>query len=77
MLVPGAIAATCPASVMKVPAEAAQAPWGVTYTMTGSFAFSIAWMMSLVEASRPPGVSSSISTAIAPSASLCAMACWR
>ena len=30
MLVPGAIAATCPASVMKVPAEAAQAPCGAT-----------------------------------------------
>ena len=77
MLVPGAIAATCPASVMKVPAEAAQAPCGETNTITGSFALSIAWMMSLVDASRPPGVSSSISTATAPSASLCRIACWR
>ena len=30
MLVPGAMAATWPAMVMKVPAEAAQAPWGET-----------------------------------------------
>ena len=30
MLDPGAIAATFPAMVMKVPAEPAQAPWGAT-----------------------------------------------
>ena len=47
MLEPGAIAATCPASVMKVPAEPAQAPCGATYTTMGTREASIAWMMSL------------------------------
>jgi hypothetical protein len=76
MLVPGAMAATCPARVMKVPAEAAQAPRGATYTTTGTRALRIAWMMSLVEESSPPGVSSSMSRASACSRSLWAMACW-
>ena len=42
MLVPGAMAATWAASVMKVPAEAAQAPWGDTYTTTAPVAFRMA-----------------------------------
>ena len=65
--VPGAIAATWPAIVMKVPADPAQAPCGATYTITGTLALSIAWMMSLVAETRPPGVSSSRISATAPS----------
>ncbi len=64
------MAATWEASVMNVPAEPAHAPWGDTYTMTGTRAFRIDWMMSFVDASRPPGVSSAISTAAAPSSAL-------
>ena len=56
MLVPGIIAATFAASVMKVPADVAVAPRGVTKTMVGTVAFSIAWMMSWVDETRPPGV---------------------
>ena len=76
MLVPGAMAATWPAMVMKVPAEAAQAPRGDTNTTTGTRALRIAWMMSFVDESRPPGVSSSISRAAAFSASLWRIAFW-
>ena len=36
MLEPGAIAATCAASVMNVPAEPAHAPCGATYTTIGT-----------------------------------------
>ncbi len=56
MLVAGAIAATCAAMVMKTPAEAARAPVGATYTMTGISAFRMAWAMDRMERSRPPGV---------------------
>jgi len=66
MVEPGAIAATWPDSVMNVPAEAAQAPRGDTYTTTGSSAFRIAVTMSLVDVTSPPGVSSSITRAAAP-----------
>ncbi len=66
MLVPGIIAATFAASVMKVPADVAVAPRGLTKTIVGTVAFNIAWMMSWVDETRPPGVSSSISTAAAP-----------
>ncbi len=61
---------------MKVPAEPAQAPCGDTYTTIGTVALSIAWMMSLVAETRPPGVSSSRISATAPSAALCAIAAW-
>ena len=40
MFVAGAIAATCAAIVMNTPADAARAPVGATYTMTGSGALS-------------------------------------
>jgi len=73
MLVPGAIAATCPAMVMKVPAEPAQAPCGATYTSTGTRALSIAWITSLVDSTSPPGVSSWSSSASAPACSARAM----
>ena len=36
MFVAGAIAATAPAMVMNVPADAARAPDGATYVTTGS-----------------------------------------
>ena len=36
MFVPGAIAATCAAIVMKTPADAARDPGGATYTATGT-----------------------------------------
>ena len=58
MLVPGAMAATCPAIVMKVPADAARAPLGDTYTTTGTLAFRIALTIMRVDSTRPPGVSS-------------------
>ena len=55
--VPGAMAATWAAIVMKVPAEAALAPPGATYTATGTDEEIIALMMMRMEVSSPPGVS--------------------
>ena len=51
---------------MNVPAEAARAPSGDTYPMTGTFEFKIAWVISRMEDPRPPGVSIVMSTAAAP-----------
>ena len=68
IVVPGAIAATFAASVMKVPAEAALAPDGATYTITGNGAARIALTIFSAEFSSPPGVSSSITSALAPPA---------
>ncbi len=70
MLVPGAMAAMWPESVMNAPAELAHAPRGATYTITGTSAFRIVRMMSLVDDTSPPGVSSSTISATAPSVSL-------
>jgi hypothetical protein len=67
MLVPGAIAATCAAIVMKTPAEPAPAPLGATYTITGIGAARRSFTTVRADVSRPPGVSSSISSAAAPS----------
>ncbi len=67
MLVAGAIDATWAARVRKVPALAARAPAGPTQTMTGTSADSSDWTMSRVASSEPPGVSSSMTTAAAPS----------
>src|SRR5215467_5624212 len=58
MFVPGAMAATCPAMVINVPAEAARAPLGATYTTVGTLALSRALTISRVESTSPPGVSS-------------------
>ena len=58
MLVAGAIAAMCPAMVMKTPADAAPAPLGATYTITGTGEPNISFTMVRVEFSSPPGVSS-------------------
>ena len=67
MVVPGAIAATWAEKVMIAPAEAARAPDGVTYTTTGTRAFRNAWLISRIEESSPPGVSSSTRKAACPS----------
>src|SRR5918999_449956 len=63
IVVPEAMAATCAAIVMRAPAEAARAPDGATWTTTGTFAPRKDWIMSRMEASSPPGVSSSIRNA--------------
>ena len=73
MLVPGAIRAMFEASVMNVPALAANPPAGATQTMTGTFASSSVPTMSFVEVSAPPGVFSLMTTAAAPSRSARAM----
>ena len=65
MLVPGAIAATWPDMVMNVPADAAIAPLGATYTITGTFADWMRWTMCSIDDCRPPGVSSLMTTAFA------------
>src|SRR2546428_457371 len=70
MLVAGAIAATCAASVMKTPAEAARAPVGATKMMTGTSAPNIRWTIARMDRSSPPGVSSWMTSARARS--LCA-----
>ena len=66
MVVPGAIAATWAEKVMIAPAEAARAPDGVTYTTTGTRALRNAWLISRIEESSPPGVSSSTRKAAVP-----------
>src|SRR5881409_3244349 len=68
MFVAGAMAATWAAMVMKTPAEAARAPVGPTHTTTGISALSRRWQIARIERSRPPGVSSWITSACAPSA---------
>jgi len=69
IVVPGAMAARWAEKVMIAPAEAARAPEGVTYTTTGTRAFRKVWVISRIEASSPPGVSSSTSRAAWPSRS--------
>ncbi len=66
IVVPGAIAAIFAASVINVPAEAAPAPDGATYTITGIGAPMILLTIRCAEVSRPPGVSSWITSAAAP-----------
>ena len=58
MCVPGAIAATSAAIVIRKPAEAARLPDGPTKTTTGVFEPMMAELMSRVESTRPPGVRS-------------------
>src|SRR4051812_22880604 len=74
MCVPGAIAATSAAMVIRKPAEAARLPAGPTYTTTGVFAEMIALLMSRVASSSPPGVCSVKTMSAAPSASAFAIA---
>ena len=52
-----------------MPALAARAPSGLTYTATGTRAARIAWMTWRIDVSRPPGVSRRITTSGAPPAS--------
>ncbi len=73
MLVPDAITATCPASVMNVPALAARAPDGATQTITGSGASRTLDTIFWVASRLPPGVLSRITTAEAPSPAATAM----
>src|SRR5438094_563538 len=68
MFVAGAMAATWAAMVMKTPAEAARAPVGPTHTTTGISALSRRWQIARIERSRPPGVSSWMTSACAPPA---------
>src|SRR5437899_4879851 len=63
MFVAGAMAATWAAIVMKTPAEAARAPVGPTHTTTGISALSRRWQIARIERSRPPGVSSWMTSA--------------
>jgi len=51
-----------------VPAEAARAPAGATYTSTGSLHASMLAMICRIDSARPPGVSSRSTIATAPSA---------
>ena len=56
MLEVGCIAATSAASVRNTPAEPARAPAGPTHTRIGTCEPSIAWTISRVASSAPPGV---------------------
>jgi len=58
MLVPGAMTAKLAAVKMNVPADAARAPLGATYTATGTSAASRCWTILRVASYAPPGVSS-------------------
>src|SRR4029453_4156381 len=58
MLVPGAMTAKLAAAKMNVPADAARAPFGATYTATGTLAASSCWTILRVASYAPPGVSS-------------------
>src|SRR5436190_24107128 len=73
-LVAGAIAATGADRRMNAPAEAARAPLGATYAMTGIGEVRNDCVISLIEEPGPPGVSILSRTASAPSA--CARATW-
>ncbi len=73
MRVLGAIAATCADIVMNVPADAACPPAGDTYTITGTSDDWIRLTMSCIELTRPPGVSSLMTTARASVSSASSM----
>ena len=69
MWVPGAMAATSAAIVIRNPADAARAPLGPTNTTTGTRDSMIAVLMSRVESTSPPGVRSTRTTTSARAAS--------
>ena len=69
VLVPGAIAATSPASSRKNPAEAARAPEGPVQTITGTGQRKMCSTISRVASIKPPGVLRRISNASACSRS--------
>src|SRR5262245_66432995 len=64
---------------MYVPADAARAPLGATYTITGMGDAPIPLMISPVDETSPPGVSSCIISATPPSCLAFWIACeiWR
>ncbi len=62
-LVPGAIAATGLDISTNAPAEAARAPLGATYPITGTALPRMASSISSIDEPRPPGVSMVIRTA--------------
>ena len=66
MCVPGAMAATSAAIVIRKPADAAREPDGPTNTTTGVRALRMAELMSRVESTRPPGVRRVMTIAAAP-----------
>ena len=74
MCVPGAMAATSAAMVIRKPADAARLPDGDTKTATGVFDWMMAVLMSRVESTRPPGVRSTMTSRSALAASACAIA---
>ena len=63
IVVPGAIAARLAAIVTNIPADAALAPDGATYTITGSGAPSRSSTSLRVVLNKPPGVSNSMTNA--------------
>ncbi len=63
MFVSGAIASTSAASEIHTPADAARAPAGATYTITGIRSVSSRCTILRIESSRPPGVSRTITAA--------------
>ena len=65
MLVPGAMTAKLAAAVIKVPADPALAPPGVTYTATGMGDSSRSSTIFRVDPSSPPGVSNSMTRSAA------------
>ena len=69
MCVPGAMAATSAAMVIRNPADAARLPDGPTNTATGVLADSMRDTMEWVESRRPPGVRSVNTRRAAPSRS--------
>jgi hypothetical protein len=71
MCVVGAMIARSDAIVITAPADAARAPSGETYTITGTGELSSSATMSSIELPRPPGVFSSITSAAA-----CSLLAW-
>src|SRR5271169_6993449 len=71
------MAATSAESMMKDPAEAAREPVGYTYVTTGTGERRMAWMMSRMEVSRPPGVLMVMRIRLACSVLACAISRTR
>ena len=76
MLVPGAMSAMLPASVMNVPALAARAPCGATQVITGTGDSRMSCVIERIASSDPPGVSIWNTTAAAPSEAAWAIPSW-
>ena len=63
MFASGAMTSRSAASEIQTPAEAARAPFGETYTITGTGETSSSCTIFRIELSSPPGVSSTITAA--------------